>query len=827
MNETPGITITNSVFASGTGNTVIDKRKEITKIYKLDEKQVEKLLDKWIKEFSQAIGGDVSNATDTITNIVNNKFIALVCKSDEMHQSVDEIKQIVQSNVRLLQHNNTVVEDMKAQFDGFDKNLEKLCNDYASDARRAYANISQQLDRIESKVDSIKTDYQREIGIAYGCLDNADFNSAREYFNRALSSSIDSQCAEAYFGLALTEWKIQLIFDPTLDCYCPILHDIQIDLDNNPAYQAASQYGSEKQKQVYEDFVKKISNILQIFRKLEAMKLVYDCFICVKVSDENKNKTDDCQWLKENQVYDKLKKVGTNPFFSEETLQELILSFSSQGFRENVAYEAVISYALSRAKCMLLVCGDEKYLNTPWVKNEYTRFCSFLRNNELDTRQIVVVTNGNSLTIPGVTRDNQDIDRSKNKDSVNAIISEVQGRIQFAKHYVSPNAKYCLKCDDWYPSSSRLCPQCDSKLVDAYTYLNESRIKQQDTIDHLRNELSKTKSLQQQVENLRKELAQSQSDLEQERLMPKTADARSAVGAKRSVARISNYDHDLFDIDETTGVLVEFKSDSYNKDVSIPFGVTAIGEHAFCGCTKIPSVVIPNSVTKIEAFAFERCSGLKRVTIGNRAKSIGDFAFSRCDGLTDIVIPDSVTSIGAYAFAACRGLTSVTIGRSVTDVGEWAFGNFELVGECRRLVEVYNKSSLSISCQSKDNGCVARYARNVYTADGASKLTVQNGFVVYDGNTLVDYVGTDMEITIPENITVVNEYALAHRVFTSVTIPESVIAIGAEAMFCCGSLSQIKYAGTAERWKSVTKGNLWCFNVPAAEVECADKKVAL
>ena len=50
-----------------------------------------------------------------------------------------------------------------------------------------------------------------------------------------------------------------------------------------------------------------------------------------------------------------------------------------------------------------------------------------------------------------------------------------------------------------------------------------------------------------------------------------------------------------------------------NGDVSIPIGVTSIGDYAFSGCGGLMSVTIPNSVTNIGREAFCRCCGLMDV----------------------------------------------------------------------------------------------------------------------------------------------------------------------------------------------------------------------
>lgn len=107
--------------------------------------------------------------------------------------------------------------------------------------------------------------------------------------------------------------------------------------------------------------------------------------------------------------------------------------------------------------------------------------------------------------------------------------------------------------------------------------------------------------------------------------------------------------------------------------VTIPESITSIDYSAFNGCRSLTSVAIPNSMTAINKTVFELCTSLTSVTIPNSVTSIGDGAFDRCWSLTSINIPESVTSIGNYAFWDCTSLTSITIPESVTNIGERAF----------------------------------------------------------------------------------------------------------------------------------------------------------
>ena len=260
--------------------------------------------------------------------------------------------------------------------------------------------------------------------------------------------------------------------------------------------------------------------------------------------------------------------------------------------------------------------------------------------------------------------------------------------------------------------------------------------------------------------------------------------------------------------------------------VTIGNSVTKIGNSAFSGCTMLNSVTIGNSVTTIGNSAFSGCIRLNSVIIGNSVTTIGSYAFSKCTGLISVTIGDSVTTINAFAFQDCPFLISVTIGNKVKSIGQLSFFG------CSSLIEVYNKSSLNITAKSTSYGYVGYYAKNVYTAEGGSKLSMdENGYVLYtDGEEkiLVSYFGTETELTLPSDITQIHNYAFAGRCeltsiiildnvtsigtaafrgcngLTSITIPDSVTSIGEGALTGCSSLESITIPFVGA---SITAGN--------------------
>ncbi len=105
------------------------------------------------------------------------------------------------------------------------------------------------------------------------------------------------------------------------------------------------------------------------------------------------------------------------------------------------------------------------------------------------------------------------------------------------------------------------------------------------------------------------------------------------------------------------------------NSITIPGGVTSIGESAFSGCYA-KNITIPNSVSSIGERAFSFCYA-KNINIPEGVTSIGDYTFQGCYA-ESIIMPGSVTSIGACAFNGCT-FTSITIPEGVTSIGSQAF----------------------------------------------------------------------------------------------------------------------------------------------------------
>lgn len=104
-----------------------------------------------------------------------------------------------------------------------------------------------------------------------------------------------------------------------------------------------------------------------------------------------------------------------------------------------------------------------------------------------------------------------------------------------------------------------------------------------------------------------------------------------------------------------------------NKDFQIENGV--LTKYLGAG----GDVTIPDGITKIGDRAFAECEGLYSIVIGGDVKSIGKDAFGDCKNLHSVVIGDGVESLENYAFFFCENLKRVVIGDGVTKIGDETF----------------------------------------------------------------------------------------------------------------------------------------------------------
>lgn len=178
--------------------------------------------------------------------------------------------------------------------------------------------------------------------------------------------------SEAHFGLFLSKFGVEYIEDPVSHERVPTCHRIQFDsILNDVDYLAAIENAPDTEtKNIYNAEAQKINeiqrNILAISKKEEK----FDVFICYKETNDSGARTQDS--IIAQDLYYILLKEGFKVFFSKITLEDKL----------GQMYEPYIFAALNSSKIMLLIGTKIEYLNSVWVKNEWSRFLALIKNDK-------------------------------------------------------------------------------------------------------------------------------------------------------------------------------------------------------------------------------------------------------------------------------------------------------------------------------------------------------------------------------------------------------------------------------------------------------------
>lgn len=199
---------------------------------------------------------------------------------------------------------------------------------------------------------------------------NNEFDKATGIYEQILNE--DATDAEAYWSLVLCKYGVEYVDDSVTRKRVPTIHRAQFtsvyDDDN---YKMALNYCDTLQRSVFENEAKTINEIQKGFLSISQKETPYDVFICYKETDDNtKERTRDS--VLANDLYHQLTQEGFKVFFSRITLEDKL----------GTAYEPYIFAALNSAKVMVVIGTKREYFDAVWVKNEWSRFLSLIKNGD-------------------------------------------------------------------------------------------------------------------------------------------------------------------------------------------------------------------------------------------------------------------------------------------------------------------------------------------------------------------------------------------------------------------------------------------------------------
>lgn len=235
-------------------------------------------------------------------------------------------------------------------------------------------------------------------------------------------------------------------------------------------------------------------------------------------------------------------------------------------------------------------------------------------------------------------------------------------------------------------------------------------------------------------------------------------------------------------------------ADSQLTDVTLNASLRAIGHHAFAGSAVRRVLFTGYACKQIGAGAFRDCRSLVSLEIKGKSVSLGFACFTNCSALREVTFTaesktadDALASVGAFCFSGATSLTHLTFPKSVKTFGKYWYA------DCPALIEIVNPSNASMGQINSTNS-------NVINQTTASKISNKDGYLFFNDQILIGYVGDETELTLPHISSGYKIGAYAFQGLTgirSITFDDSVTAIGDYAFAGCTGLESICIAGAS------------------------------
>lgn len=229
------------------------------------------------------------------------------------------------------------------------------------------------------------------------------------------------------------------------------------------------------------------------------------------------------------------------------------------------------------------------------------------------------------------------------------------------------------------------------------------------------------------------------------------------------------------------------------KDISIPEGISVIGENAFQGMNNIETVHIPDGVEMINAGAFAGCKNLRSVHIPDGVETIDIDCFNGCISLRTVKFPDSIRNIEAGAMAGCTGLESVNIPKNI-ELLPWRI--FEGCTSLKSIVIPKKVQTIEdcafAECTALESVRFECMGLDGETAEGVNRI----------GMNAFRNCSSLSSINIPETVKFIGNQAFREcSRLKKLTIPKSVKAVYPLAFADCTALEQVTIAGDTELYR--------------------------
>lgn len=198
---------------------------------------------------------------------------------------------------------------------------------------------------------------------------NHEYDKALGIYEQILDENDED--AESYWSIILCKYGIEYVDDPVSHEKKPTIHRTQLtSIFDDENYKSALKYADISQKVLYEKEATAINELQKKSLAILQDEEPFDVFISYKETDENGKRTHDS--VMANELYHELTQEGFKVFFAPITLESKL----------GTEYEPYIFSALKSARVMVVLGSKKEYFNATWVRNEWSRYLSFIKDGE-------------------------------------------------------------------------------------------------------------------------------------------------------------------------------------------------------------------------------------------------------------------------------------------------------------------------------------------------------------------------------------------------------------------------------------------------------------
>lgn len=243
--------------------------------------------------------------------------------------------------------------------------------------------------------------------------------------------------------------------------------------------------------------------------------------------------------------------------------------------------------------------------------------------------------------------------------------------------------------------------------------------------------------------------------------------------------------------------------------------VSQVAQNVFSQCSSLISISLPNTITAIGDRAFEGCSKLTSMDLSKtKTTTIGTSAFASCGNLGTIILPTTLTIIGTSAFKDDTNLRSVqnlekTIVSTINKDAFW---------ECKNLSSVKLPQTLSTLGESAFKGCsnltaVSGFentavkileARTFANCSSLSTLSLARGLTEIRTEALIGCsILRNLDTLSTTKVTKIGDMAFKNTAgLTSISLPTSTFISFAQSAFENSGVQKINNLKNCSKFKS-------------------------